>query len=197
MAKQGIGYTRIPICFIQENKEFMFLLSYTNTTHEYDGVLGLNFYKNMDSVIFDYENNRIIFNDNQIDSNLIPLKILNDERGEGIYIDCFINGELEPCLIDTGSNVCIVRQDFQKERNKIYDLLISEKTKGNYVNIIKSLEICNIKYSNIDFYYSISTGLKCWPAAREYYKKHTGLGFPAFENHIIQIDFKNQLFGIK
>jgi len=61
MAKKGIAYTKIPITLYQDERKYDLVLSYSDTKHSYDGVLGLNFFEQLDFVSFDYIKKEIFF----------------------------------------------------------------------------------------------------------------------------------------
>ncbi len=196
MARKGMSYTKYPVIFIQNDKSYRINLNYSNIKTKYDGVLGLDFFLQLNSIVFDYKEKEVYFNTDIISNEGSPIILIDEPIGKSLYIDCVINNEIERCLLDTGLNCCIIRQDFQKNKNESYESMASGNNKDIYMNIIESLKIASLEYNNIIFYYAVSRNFLCSDKVRNYYKEHSGLGFPVFENHIVQFDFENMRFYI-
>jgi len=132
------------------------------------------------------------------------VKLVGNNCNEYYAVDAIINGETESCMIDTGFNGFIIRQDFQKENVNNSEKFFKNE-EGNLLinNDIQTVVLSNVTYKKINavysgdgvvFDYDESTGLNNAKNALVY---QTDFGYPFFKNHIIQLDFENNVFRIR
>lgn len=142
-------------------------------TKNNDGMLGQDFLKKYDNVVFDYKNKKILFNQPPISNNEIDLI---DDYGI-CFIEVEINGNKMKCLLDTGSDYVFVPRNV-KEKNKTIDFSLGNV---NYKNLpVASID--NLAYGSEFAHMIVEQG----PI----------FGYPIFKNHIIQFDFVNKKFRI-
>lgn len=176
-----------------------------NRHSEIDGIFGLAFLQQYDRVTFDFINNEIIFGDEKIDGDAVPLRIIQNESGwtNHPFIKFTYKGKEENGLIDTGNYTFSPRLDFGKE-NSEYDLTthltVEEiqnykiKRKAPIVHTYNDIEICGVKYNKIKGVYSTIWFSTYSKNSQICLQNVSGLGCEFFRNHIIQFDFDNNEF---
>ncbi len=174
---EGLEYILDP-----ENNVFYFF------PDELDGLLGLSWLwkhnrmvEQNDNVVIDYVNNKIMFNQKPITEDSIPL--VYDKVLEWYKIPFTFNGRELYGYIDTGSYALSIEQwlDEEKDENGVY--------------VVKDFAIGNIHYENIKLN-SWKEGISAESATHNFASRNV-LGYPCFKDHIIQMDFKNNVFRIK
>ena len=155
---------------------------------ELDGILGLSWlWKNNraveqnDNVVFDYVNNKILFNQKPITEDSIPL--IYETAALTYKIPFTFNGRELYGYLDTGCYCTSIGQrlDEEKDENGIY--------------IVKDFAIGNVHYEK-DILSNVREGILL-DSSRHFITTNNMLGYPCFKDHIIQLDFKNNVFRIK
>jgi hypothetical protein len=144
----------------------------------YDGFIGLTYLEQYKNVVFDYKNKVIHFNQEPICDNELPMHKKNNLWFT--IIEC--NGVESNALIDTGCfSVFINKQNVKNTIND--DQLINIKLGSTVINNI------SLKYNN-----TLVTNKN---ARNTIYKNENIIGYPCFKDHVIQLDFENNVFRIK
>ena len=144
----------------------------------FDGFLGLTWMKQYNNIVIDYVNNRIDYNQPPITDYDIPM----NWDGYQYSIPFTFNGNEMYGMLDTGCfsthvNLGIIGEE--KDDNGLY--VVHDFSIGNVH--YDSIEITPEGYSNERF--------------QNYAAKNNVLGYSCFKDHIIQLDFKNNVFRIK
>ena len=153
-----------------------------------DGILGLSWlWKNNraveqnDNVVFDYVNNKILFNQKPITEDSIPL--IYETAAMAYKIPFTFNGRELYGYLDTGSYCTLIGQHLDEEKNE------------NGIYIVKDFAIGNVHYDDMELS-DVRDGV-CASTSGHFIATNNMLGYPCFKDHIIQLDFKNNVFRIK
>lgn len=165
-----------------DNLEFFMdpngILSAGKLRNPYDGFLGLTYLEQYKNVVFDYKNNVILFNQDPICDNELPMY----KNNFGWYTIFECNGIESNALIDTGCFSVFINK--QNVKNTIKeDLLINVKLGKTEINNI------TLRY-NENFITNEN-------ARNTIFKNENVIGYPCFKDHVIQLDFENNIFRIK
>ena len=174
---EGLEYILDP-----ENNVFYFF------PDELDGLLGMSWLKKHnrmveknDNVVIDYVNNKITFNQKPITEESIPL--YSDYNGCVYKIPFTFNGRELIGYVDTGCSSTSIGQRLDEEKDE------------DGVYILKDFSIGNVHYADIELY-NMKKG-KFLESMRHHFATRNVLGYPCFKDHVIQLDFKNNVFRIK
>ncbi|MBO4727675.1 MAG: hypothetical protein J5631_04565 [Spirochaetaceae bacterium] len=198
---QQIGYWTIPsydggfqnIPFYFSNYDFP----------KFDGIIGEDCFKSFSNIIIDYKNKLIVFDGEPIKGEEIPMLI--DEEGL-CFIEFSCNGNKEIGLIDTGSGDFILRSSFFEKSceynhntiEKIKELKSRRVKLSEPVNyVFQEVTIGKIKYKKLTAKLASDPRIQMADEARGRLTEYSTLGFPFFENKIIQLDYKNKVFRIQ
>lgn len=141
--------------------------------NSYDGILGQDYLRQYKNVVFDYKNNKFYVNQKPITDISTPMYMHNKYENI-LLIDIIIDDEKLKAIIDTGSKY-----------------IICPNKKSKKVN----LKINSIEYKDIKI---IKTNKKNTSKKNiEMYKNENIIGYPCFKDHVIQLDFENNVFRIK
>ncbi|MCF0125701.1 MAG: hypothetical protein HUJ68_08105 [Clostridia bacterium] len=166
-----------------------------------DGILGIDFLSQYDNVVFDYKTNKIKFNEPPINNN--PIEMFK-KRGNGYYVYYSLDGIKDFGLIDTGCDGFVVREKYQTDyiettENEIEKFIEESdyiKKKSDTV-MFNTIKIGNVFFDNIEGYFAIDERIKMSQDATKEHRLRSILGYKFFKNHIIQLDFKNNVFYIE
>ena len=120
------------------------------------------------------------------------------------YIYYSLDGIKDYGLLDTGCDSFIVRENYQTDYVEFTDDEIREIRNGP--NLIKKemdrvhfnkIDIGRISYKDMYGYFAIDERIKMDATAEKEHRVRSILGYSFFKNHIIQLDFKNNLFYIE
>ena len=130
---------------------------------------------------FDYVNNKILFNQKLITEDSVSL--VYDTFVSKYKIPFTFNGRELYGYLDTGCYCTSIGQrlDEEKDENGIY--------------IVKDFAIGNVHYEK-DVLSNVREG-RIVDSSRHFITTNNMLGYPCFKDHIIQLDFKNNVFRIK
>ena len=171
------AYTFSPIFLCDENEE----------SEIYDGIIGYDILKQVQSIIFDFKRNVLVIGGKKIKKNKLPLKMVSFEtekiQGDYFFIPVEINGKIYDAMLDTGARskgipaIAVMGNfDFSEE--------VSVKIgKVAYENV-SALEDCGFDDKNLETYY------------KDYFVNTIILGNAFFKNHRIQLDFENMTFAM-
>ena len=163
-----LNYIIDPSCLMTVGYEVEFI----------DGLLGLSWMKRYNNIVFDYINHRIDYNQPPITDYDIPMN-WNDVFGNGYAIPFTFNGKEMYGCIDTGCYCTYVNLG-----------IIGEEKGDDGVYVVNDFSIGNIKYENM-------TITQAKEGAMDDFAKNNILGYSCFKDHVIQLDFKNNVFRIK
>lgn len=90
---------------------------------EIDGMLGIDFLSQYDNVVLDYKQRKIKFNQLPINSHPITMY---KTSADVFYIYYSLDGIKDFGLLDTGSYVFVVRENYQTDYVEISDMQIQE-----------------------------------------------------------------------
>lgn len=167
-----------------------------------DGILGLPFLKNHKNVTIDYQRQLFIFDDIEISETTIPMKTLY----KGLYfIEFTTEGKTEYGLIDTGGIYFVIRPGFGRtpvlqDSKQIQDYIKGTSTVEMKPTAFKKHKILNIGDVQLHDVVSIngdSEQIAALPDAQRFLQVFNNLGTQVFQDHVIQLDFENQVFRIK
>lgn len=168
---------------------------------EIDGLLGIDFLSQYENVVFDYKRKKIKFNQSAI--NNYPIELYKSIYNT-FYIYYSLDGIKDFGLLDTGCHGFIVREDYKIDYVELSDDEIREIRKGpNLLKkkmdsvLFKEIDIGKITYKNIYGDFAIDESIKMNKASEKEHRVRSILGYSFFKNHIIQLDFKNNLFYIE
>ena len=131
--------------------------------------------------------------------------MLIDEEGL-CFIEFLCNGKKEAGLIDTGSDDFILRSSFFEKSceynhntiEKIEELKKRKVKLSEPVNyVLQEVSIGKIKYKKLTAKLASDSRIQMADEARGRLTEYSILGFPFFENKIIQLDYKNKVFRIQ
>ena len=144
-----------------------------------DGLLGLTWMEKYNNIVIDYKKCRIDYNQPPISETDIPMsKDVKYKRQYSIYFT--IDGIETYGMIDTGNPFTHLSLD-------VYGLERDE----NGLYIIDDLCIGDIHYKNFKPDDPSEVG------GSSAFSTENVLGYPCFKDHVIQLDFKNNVFRIK
>jgi len=153
------------------------------------GVLGQPFLRSFSSVTFDYQKNKLILNDRPLRSKGISF-IHDDEYPSLVFISYSIGNLSEIGLVDTGGAAYVIRKTYTDEN--FGPGVVPE----NYI-ILDDVQISDIQFSSVPAYFCDSPEIETNENAVEFLKQNSSLGYTFWKNHVIQLDFENQIFRIK
>ena len=201
ICNQQIGYWTIP-SYDGTYKNIPFY--YTNFEFNlFEGLIGQDCFAKFSNIIIDYKNKVIVFDGENIKGEEMPMFI--DEEGL-CFIEFICNGIKETGLIDTGSQYFILRSSFFEkacEYNHMSDIEIEElkKRKINLTEpknyLFREVKIGENRYKKIVARLASDSQIQMSDEARGRLSEYSSLGFPFFENKIIQLDYRNKIFRIK
>ena len=158
----------------------------TNTENNYiDGILGVNFLEQYNNVVFDYKNKTVKYNTKPISTNVIPMKKID----RLYYIPFSIGKDVFWGLIDTGNTCFLISEDSK--------LLTKDLTSYTDYITVEEVKIGNLTYDNLQALFASHIKYNGNTRSKEYIKYKYILGYPFFKDHIIQLDFENNVFRIK
>ena len=173
------AYTFSPIFLCDENEE----------SEIYDGIIGYDILKQVQSIIFDFKRNVLVIGGKKIKKNKLLLKVSSFEteknKGDYFFIPVEINGTVYYVLLDTGARsrgvpaiVIFGKFDFGEEVSVKIGNEMYEKV------AVAVLEDCDFDDKNLETYY------------KDYFGNTIILGNAFFKNHRIQLDFENMTFAM-
>ena len=154
----------------------------TGVENNYDGYLGLDWLWKYNNVVLDYVNGRIDYNQKPISETSVPMRF--DPWNKIYYITFIFNGQELEGALDTGSYSTKVNMG----------ALGDEKT-DNGVYLVRDFVIGDVHYDDMELKGMDETGGS--EGAKSFFSKNNVLGYPCFKDHVIQLDFKNNVFRIK
>ncbi len=166
-----------------------------------DGLLGMDLLSQYDNIVFDYKNKTMKLNQLPINSTPIPMY---KNYQNLCYVYYSVDEVLDFGLIDTGAQVFVIREDYKNNYTDISEEEINKLRKGPDIQVKKmnpiffnEIILGNITYKNIPGRLAIDKHIIVAQKDRKELRKRSILGAPFFKNHIIQLDFKNNLFYIE
>lgn len=158
-----------------------------------DGLIGINFFNQNNNLTIDYKNNRIYINTDIKSSNYTDMYY---SEVFGIYKIRADLGGMSDCFIDTGCQTVIKAStenilsdeeilELTKSKDKTWSIQAPKKlilTVNNYKREVKAYK------SNMLFYKGND--------ARIFGRYYNILGYPAFKDKVITMDFENNKFYI-
>ena len=148
----------------------------------FDGLLGLTWMTKYNNIVFDYVNKRIDYNQPPISDYDIPMVYGNYSKT--YYVPFTFNGKEMLGLIDTGSYATFVNLP-----------IIGEKKDDNGLYIVHDFCIGNVSYENMEI--KAGDEVISNEGAMRTFAEDNVLGYSCFKDHVIQLDFKNNVFRIK
>ena len=148
-----------------------------------DGWLGLSWMKFYDDILIDYVNNRIRYNQPPISDYDIPM-CWNDKAENKYTIPFTLNGKEMYGIIDTSSSLTWINTE---------NLAGKEDKNGLYT--VNDFSIGDVSYREMEVS-SINVVFDAEDSEKESVQNNV-LGYPCFKDHVIQLDFKNNVFRIK
>ncbi|MCQ2981188.1 MAG: hypothetical protein MJ178_00345 [Treponemataceae bacterium] len=165
------------------------------------GLLGLSWLQKFDNVVIDYQAQQIRFNEPAISEHAVPME--KTAIWEYLFVRFSARGREETGIIDTASSTFVIRRDlgnvsklpenFFLWRETINDL--PEATHG--MKAVKDVQVGSMNlgtikaHDNLYWNYQGATRIK---RMADYY---SFLGYPLWQNHVIQLDFTDTVFRIK
>lgn len=147
-----------------------------------DGVLGIEYLWQFESVIINYITKELVFNESLTMTTPWHFYI----RHRTVYCDFFSNNKKYEGCIDTGCDACIFNKDFFADSGFEEDVL----------RIISSFQICEQQYNDIPILRSDSSFISVEENSRDSMKRMNFLGAPVFLNHILKLNFRTMEFEI-
>lgn len=144
----------------------------------YDGFIGLTYLEKYKNVVFDYKQKVILFNQEPICDNALPMY-----KRDNLWFTTFKYNNIESNgIIDTGC----------------FSVFINKSNAKNVIteNKLIDIELGNIKINNISLKNN-DTLITNEHARNTIYKYENIIGYPCFKDHVIQLDFENNVFRIK
>lgn len=201
ICNQQIGYWTIP-SYDGAYKNIPFY--YTNYNFNlFDGLVGEDCFTEFSNIIIDYKNKVIVFDGETINGEEVPMFI--DEQGL-CFIEFACNGIKEIGLIDTGSQFFILRSSFFEKacdyKHITFDKIEELKKRKIILTepkdyLFREVTIGKERYKKIKAKLASDSQLQISDEARGRLTEYSVLGFPFFENKVIQLDYKNKVFRIK
>jgi hypothetical protein len=149
-----------------------------------DGVLGYKFLSKYKTVMFDYKTKYLIFNKRISNKSLIPMEIFHKQ----LYINFKYNGKAYKSLIDTGSNMFVISNEF------LYDNIKEENAEGIYSFDISLADIYYEKITAYSYKYDKWNGEQ---KPKDLMNRICLVGYPFFKDKIVYFNMEKLLFGIK
>ena len=170
---------------------------------DYDGAIGLSFFKNFGKVTFDFRNQKVILGEYEIDST--PIKMVEVNILDNIFyeIPIYINGNPDTAIIDFGTKgFAVIRENFGRAKHdfkdedylKSFDKSLLEW--NSYINI-KSLEVGDFVFEDIKCQNSKGRLINIPDIVRNVIFYNNTIGIEFFKDKIVQFDFENNLFYVK
>ncbi len=172
-----------------------------------DGIIGMPFLQLFDTVVFDFQNNQIVLNSPPISNLEIPFTY--DDLWYNKYFKPFISitvdGKRELGIIDTGAPEVILRETFgdgnnEISRNEIVDYL-NDSTSISFARkrskVLRCVEIGDVTVSGVAAHYWNDERFIGNDRATKVFKYINSFGNSLWKDHVIQLDFENQVFRIK
>ncbi|MBQ4554028.1 MAG: hypothetical protein IJA53_02860 [Spirochaetaceae bacterium] len=170
---------------------------------DYDGAIGLSFFKNFGKVTFDFRNQKVILGEYQIDS--MPIKMVEVNILDNIFyeIPIYINGNPDTAIIDFGTKgFAVIRENFGRAKHdfkdedylKSFDKSLLEW--NSYINI-ESLQVGNFVLENVKCQNSKGRLMNIPDIVRNVIFYNNTIGIELFKDKIVQFDFENNLFYVK
>ena len=148
-----------------------------------DGCLGLPWMEKYNNIVLDYVNSRIDYNQPPITDYDIPMNY-GGVIDKSYCIPFIFNGKEMYGMLDTGSYYTYVNLG-----------VIGEEKGESGVYIVHDFSIGNVHYEKMEIKSGDKVG--CAEGAEWVFAKNNVLGYPCFKDHVIQLDFKNNVFRIK
>ena len=170
---------------------------------DYDGVIGLSFFKNFGQVTFDFKNQKVILGEYEIDST--PIKMVEVNILDNIFyeIPIYINGNPDTAIIDFGTKgFAVIRENFGRVKHdfkdedylKSFDKSLLEW--NSYINI-ESLEVGDFVFEDVKCQNSKGRLINIPDIVRNVIFYNNTIGIEFFKDKIVQFDFENNLFYVK
>ncbi|MDC7221024.1 MAG: hypothetical protein PQJ59_13900 [Spirochaetales bacterium] len=159
-----------------------------------DGVFGIDFLGEVRNITIDYNNGKIILNDDRLDTTYCDMYEMQVPYHYAISIN--IDGKEELAEIDTGCNAFIISQRFVDQNINIYSGEHNGKAREKDY-LFNKIEICGISFENITGYLSTDPRNHTSEASIERTQEISLLGYSFFRDRVIQLDFENGEFCIK
>lgn len=167
---------------------------------QFDGIIGIDFFSDLDNVTINYITKNIIINNNEKINNSIRMEKL--EHTKLYKIEVLINGIEQDAIIDTGSMLFFIRPEYKKTKTYTEQELLDTSDINNPVYKIEESQIevsLRIgKYSeNVIGYFFDEEKVRSTEAGKSFVKKINIIGNQIFQNHVIQLDFEKMEFRIE
>ena len=170
---------------------------------DYDGAIGLSFFKNFGQVTFDFKNQKVILGEYEIDSMPIPMEEVNILENIFYEIPILINGKEDTAIIDFGTKkLAVIRANYgnakfeltEKDYLNPFDKSLLEWR--SYINI-ESLQVGNFVLENVKCQNSKGRLMNIPDIVRNVIFYNNTIGIEFFKDKIVQFDFENNLFYVK
>ena len=189
-----------------ENAQFKYRKDEFKSSYQgidYDGAIGLSFFKNFGKVTFDFRNQKVILGEYEIDST--PIKMVEVNILDNIFyeIPIYINGNPDTAIIDFGTKgFAVIRENFGRAKHdfkdedylKSFDKSLLEWR--SYINI-ESLQVGNFVLENVKCQNSKGRLMNIPDIVRNVIFYNNTIGIEFFKDKIVQFDFENNLFYVK
>lgn len=189
-----------------ENAQFKYRKDEFKSSYQgidYDGAIGLSFFKNFGKVTFDFKNQKVILGEYEIDS--MPIKMVEVNILDNIFyeIPIYINGNPDTAIIDFGTKgFAVIRENFGRAKHdfkdedylKSFDKSLLEWR--SYINI-ESLEVGDFVFEDVKCQNSKGRLINIPDIVRNIIFYNNTIGIEFFKDKIVQFDFENNLFYVK
>ena len=189
-----------------ENAQFKYRKDEFKSSYQgidYDGAIGLSFFKNFGKVTFDFRNQKVILGEYEIDST--PIKMVEVNILDNIFyeIPIYINGNPDTAIIDFGTKgFAVIRENFGRAKHdfkdedylKSFDKSLLEW--NSYINI-ESLEVGDFVFEDVKCQNSKGRLINIPDIVRNVIFYNNTIGIEFFKDKIVQFDFENNLFYVK
>ena len=171
----------LKVNFYTDKLEYIINPYYVSVFDEFygDGLLGLTWMESYNNIVLDYVNHRIDYNQPPITDLDIPMT--KDIYKWQYSIPFMLNGREVYGMIDTGNyglTLSLGVIGFEKNENGLY--------------VVHDMSIGDVHYENMEAD-DPDDGVK----VANFFNTTNVLGYPCFKGHVIQLDFKNNIFRIK
>ena len=126
------------------------------------------------------------------------------KTGNGYYIHYSLDGIKDLGLIDTGCDGFIVRENYTTDyvdisENEIEKFIEESEYIKKKIDTVKfnTITIGNVSFESVEGFLAIDERVKMNQEATKEHRLRSILGYKFFKDHIIQLDFKNNLFYIE
>ena len=189
-----------------ENAQFKYRKDEFKSSYQginYDGVIGLSFFKNFGQVTFDFRNQKVILGEYEIDSTPIPMGEVNILENIFYEIPILINGKEDTAIIDFGTKkLAVIRANYgnakfeltEKDYLNPFDKSLLEW--NSYINI-ESLEVGDFVFEDVKCQNSKGRLMNIPNIVRNVIFYNNTIGIEFFKDKIVQFDFENNLFYVK